>query len=224
MNHTIPSTIVDGFFDDPYRVREFGLQSAQSIQSDHNGLAYRGERSECLSVIHPGLFDHINKRILSSFYNLNKENISWNSEIKFQLTDESFGDGWVHTDHYEPSLLTGIIYLTPNAPLECGTSLYRAKNIVAHPLHNDLKKKANVDLELRQSDYYSKCREENNQQFEKILTVNNLFNRMVIFDSSCFHCADRFFGNTRDTSRLTLVISILELYVNQTPITRIRSV
>lgn len=38
MNNIIPSTIVDGFFDDPYRVREFGLQSAQSTQTDNNGL------------------------------------------------------------------------------------------------------------------------------------------------------------------------------------------
>ncbi len=224
MNAIIPSTIVDGFFNDPYCVRELGLQSTQTTHTDQNGITYRGQRSECLSIIHPTLFDQINKKILSSFYDLSKENISWRSNIQYQLTDESFKNGWVHTDQYIPSLLTGIIYLTPNAPLECGTSLYRSKNIVSKQLHEDIKKKANADFELRQSDYYHQCREENNQQFEKVLTVNNLFNRMFVFDSHYFHCADRFFGNTRDTSRLTLVVFITELFVNQMPITRIRSV
>jgi len=223
MNTIIPSTIVDGFFNDPHQIRELGLRSAQHRDIDENQTTYRGERSKCLSQIHPVLFDQINKKILSSFYDLNRENISWKSEIKYQLTDGTFGDGWVHTDYYRPSLLTGIIYLTPNAPLECGTSLYQAKNIVAYQLHDDVKKKANADFELRQSEYYSECREKNNNQFEKILTVNNVFNRMFIFDSHYFHCADRFFGDTKDNSRLTLVVFIEELFVNHTPIVRIRS-
>lgn len=226
MNTIIPSAIVDGFFDDPYRVRELGLQSANYIHTNQQrGISYRGERSDCLSTIHPDLFDQINKKILSSFYNLSSvDEISWTSSINYQLTNESFGDGWVHSDYNIPSVITAIIYLNPNAPLECGTSLYRAKNIVAHPLHADIKQRANVDLELRQSDYYLKCREENNQQFEKILTVNNVFNRMFVFDSHYLHCADRFFGNTRDTSRLTLVVFMHKLYVNGTPITRIQSI
>lgn len=224
MNNIIPNTIVDGFFDDPYQIREFGLQSAQHTETDRNQVSYRGQRSECLSKVHPVLFDQINKKILSSFYDLSKENISWKSNIRYQLTDESFKYGWVHTDYFVPSLLTGIIYLNPDAPLDSGTSLYRPKNLVAHTMYDDVKRKANIDLEFRQSDYYFKCREENNNQFEKILTVNNLFNRMFVFDSRYFHCADRFFGNTRDTSRLTLVVFLYELFVNQTPITRIRSV
>ncbi len=223
MNSIIPSTIVDGFFHNPYEIRKHGLDSAQHISVDQNKTMYRGKRSKCLSEIHPVLFDHINRKILSSFYDLSHENISWKSEIKYQLTDESFGDGWVHTDYYRPSLLTGIIYLTPNAPLECGTSLYQPKDMAANQLHDQIKKRGNEDIELRMSDHYFECRKENNDQFEKILTVNNLFNRLFVFDSHYFHCADRFFGKTRDDSRLTLVIFITELLVNHTPITRIRS-
>jgi hypothetical protein len=224
MSNTIPHTVIDGFFDNPYSVREYGLKMAQNLDVDCKNVAYRGKRSKCLSEIHPLLFDNINRKILSSFYDLGKENISWKSEIKYQLTDESFDDGWVHTDQYRPSLLTGIIYLTPNAPLECGTSLYWPKNLAANQLHDQVKKDGNRDIELRRSVHYDKCRKENNDQFEKILTVNNLFNRLFIFDSHYFHCADRFFGNTEDNSRLTLVIFMTELFVNKTPITRIRSV
>ena len=223
MNNIIPSTVIDGFLNDPYEVRAYGLKVANQFDVDNRNITYRGERSKCLSEIHPLLFDLINRKILSSFYNLQTENISWVSEIKYQLTDGSFGDGWVHTDYYRPSLLTGILYLTPDAPLHSGTSLYRSKNIVSNQLHEDIKKQANRDIELRTSNYYLQCKKENNKQFEKILTVNNLFNRLFVFDSSYYHCADHFFGNTRDDSRLTLVIFISELFVNQTPITRIRS-
>jgi hypothetical protein len=95
--------------------------------------------------------------------------------------------------------------------------------VAAEHLHLDVKNSGNVDPDLRKSEYYDVCRKENNDQFEKIMTVNNLFNRLVIFDSSYLHCADRFFGNTRENSRLTIVIFMTELYVNQTPIARIRS-
>ena len=218
------STIIDGFFDDPYKVRELGLEVAEHTPIDKNQVTYRGERSACLSKIHPVLFDQINRKILSSFYDLNKEDISWKSETSYQLTNGSFGDGWVHTDYYRGALLTGIIYLTPNAPLNSGTSLYQVKNIAARTLHDDVKRKGNANLELRNSKYYLECKRENNHQFEKTLTVNNLFNRLFVFDSSYYHCADHFFGNTREDSRLTLVTFINELFVNQTPITRIRSI
>jgi hypothetical protein len=229
MNNIIPSTVVDGFFNNPYQIRDFGLEATKQGGSNLGKLTYRGERSKCLSVIHPILFSHINRKILSSYFDLNRDNVSWTSEMTYQLTDESYGDGWVHTDHFRkadysrPPLLTGIIYLTPNAPLECGTSLYRPKSVAAEHLHLDVKNSGNVDPDLRKSEYYDVCRKENNDQFEKIMTVNNLFNRLVIFDSSYLHCADRFFGNTRENSRLTIVIFMTELYVNQTPIARIRS-
>ena len=224
MNNIIPSTIIDGFFDDPYKVRKYGLEVANRLEVNSQKITYRGERSDCLSEIHPVLFDQINRKILSSFYNLQTENISWSSEIKYQLTDGSFGDGWVHTDYYRPSLLTGIIYLNPDAPLHSGTSLYQPRNIATNQLHDHIKKEANQNIELRNSDYYLQCKRENNHQFEKTLTVNNIFNRLFVFDSRYYHCADHFFGNTREDSRLTLVIFIDELFVNQTPITRIRSI
>lgn len=223
MNNIVPSVIIDGFFDDPYKVRTYGLEVTNQLDIDNKNIVYRGKRSKCLSEIHPLLFDQINRKILSSFYNLQTENISWSSEIKYQLTDGSFGDGWVHTDYYRPSLLTGIVYLNPDAPLNSGTSLYRPRNIVANQLYEDIKKEANQDINLRNSDYYFRCKNENNNQFEKILTVNNIFNRLFVFDSRYYHCADHFFGNTKDNSRLTLVIFMSELFVNQTPITRIRS-
>lgn len=224
MNNIIPSTIIDGFFSNPYEIRKYGLEVSQYLDIDNKNIQYRGKRSECLSKIHPILFDNINRKILSNFYDLENESISWKSEIKYQLTDKSFGNGWVHTDQYRPSLLTGIIYLNPDAPIECGTSLYRPKNLAANQLHDKIKKEGNMNEELRTSEYYSECRRENNQQFEKILTVNNLFNRLFIFDSHYFHCADQFFGQTDEESRLTLVIFMTELFVNKTPITRIRSV
>jgi hypothetical protein len=223
MNNIIPSAIVDGFFNNPYEIRKYGLNAARHTLSNNN-ITYRGKRSKNLSEIHPLLFNTINQKILSSFYDLRSENISWRSEINYQLTDESYGDGWVHTDYYTPSLLTGIIYLNPDAPLDSGTSLYRPKNLVAKQLHEDVKKNANRDEGSRKTDYYNQCRIENNEQFEKILTVNNVFNRLFIFDSTYYHCADRFFGKTDEDSRLTLVIFIQDLYVRETPVTRIRSV
>lgn len=223
MNDIIPITVIDEFFIDPYEVRKYGLEVTKNTQTVNN-ITYRGKRSECLSEINSSLYKSIIQKIVSIFYSSkNEEDITLKVEIKYQLTDESFGNGWVHSDS-GISLLTGIIYLNPDAPLDCGTSLYYPKKIGVTQLHEKIKKIANTDENLRKSSYYQQCREENNQQFKKILTANNIFNRLFLFDSNYYHCADRFFGKTKDDSRLTLVIWVHELYVKETPISRCRSI
>jgi hypothetical protein len=222
VTHIIPTTIIDNFFDDPYAVRQFGLQFSKEIQiiDIKNNIAYRGKRSDCLSEIHPHLFNLISKKFFSSFYDLSSEKIEWVADIRYQLTDGSFGPGWVHKD--SPALITGIIYLNPGASIESGTSLYQPKNIACKQLYENIKKDANQNIDLRNSEYYVKCREENNSQFVETVRVNNIFNRLVAFDSSVYHCGTNFFGETAESSRLTIVFFIHKLIVNQTPITRIK--
>lgn len=42
----------------------------------------------------------------------------------FQLTLEEDGESWIHTDHTVS--VAGLLFLTPNAPLEAGTLMYSA--------------------------------------------------------------------------------------------------
>ena len=49
---------------------------------------------------------------------------SHNLEVRscFQLTTKEDGDSWVHIDN--DVKIAAVLYLTPNAPVDCGTTLY----------------------------------------------------------------------------------------------------
>ena len=46
---------------------------------------------------------------------------------------------------------------------------------------------------------------ESNEQFEKTLTFDSIFNRFIMFDGSNFHSADSFTDKNDDEDRLTLI-------------------
>ena len=65
MNYTIPTTILDNFFDDPLEVRRFALE--QEFLPDIN-QSYPGKRSRPLHEISTPLFKHTINRFNSIFY------------------------------------------------------------------------------------------------------------------------------------------------------------
>ena len=72
----------------------------------------------------------------------NMEELYWGVEMNFQIIPKSYDSGWIHSDERGSSQITGIIYLSPNANLNGGTSIYRNKsNIVQHINLNDEFKK-----------------------------------------------------------------------------------
>ena len=106
----------------------------------------------------------------------------------------------VHFDD-PPSWMMLLIYLTPNAPYNAGTSLWqhRRTGLVAKPTKTDaLKLGISVtELEAR-LDYDSwrrKC-------WIEIDRVGNKYNRAVIFPGGLLHSATSHFGNNRHNGRL----------------------
>jgi len=121
MNYTIPTTVLDNFFDDPYDVREFALQ--QEYYPDVN-CVYPGKRSKELHEINRPLFQHVIDRFNAIFYK-SVDIQGWSARIQFQIVDNTFNSGWVHRDN---DLITGIIYLNPRANPDSGTTIYKPKS------------------------------------------------------------------------------------------------
>ena len=48
--------------------------------------------------------------------------------------------------------------------------------------------------------------------FEKILTVDSFFNRLMLFDSNHFHSANNFFDENISNDRLTLISFISNIH------------
>ena len=191
-NTYFPTTIVDGFFDNPDAIREFALK--QKYFTDTSGR-WPGSRTELLSDISPNIFHSICKKILTLFFTP-EQTYNYNVEITFQLINENYLSGWVHKD---PSIATAIIYLTPKS--ESGTSLYLKQNI-------EYEDSSYVKEKLEGYKNYSdnttsRCK--NNQHYKETVNIKGIFNRLIFFDSNIYHSAHDFFGVDKEDSRLTLV-------------------
>lgn len=120
----------------------------------------------------------------------------------FQLTGENDGDSWVHQDNDID--YAGILYLNPEADPTAGTTLYRCNDVAKWTSYmsdqagyNKLKQiNSKEDVELYQ------------ELFTPIDSIGNIFNRLVIYKGDIYHKSNRYFGTTKEDSRLTQVFFI----------------
>lgn len=202
MKHRIlsqPTIIVDDFFESPTVWREYALK--QTFNFDSKIDTYAGERTATLDKLNINLFHKVAGKLIkhiphkSSFSKL---------QMSFTLTDKTYGTGWIHDDE-DFYNVAGIIYLTPNPPPNTGTAFYHKTAHEPLPHFNDQffneLKAAPEDRHI-----YEKYKEEQRSVFKKTLTVENIYNRCVLFNPTNWHSVERYFGNTKEDSRLVLTI------------------
>jgi len=201
----IPLTIVDNFWENPYKLREFALQ--QEYLDNGSEVGYAGERTARLHDLNNNITHVFFKKVLSLFFDVNKESVDYEVTCEFQIISEKFEDGWCHTDSGRD--IAGILYLTPNAPKNSGTSICKLKkNVDLNKLNHSLKNKFYTAAKIGDEDnmnLYRKTREEHNSKFETTVEISNVFNRLVVYNSKEWHKANYFFGKDKYDSRMTLV-------------------
>lgn len=212
-----PVAIVDNFFKEPDKVKNFALH--QEFKRDETSN-YPGLRTDCLSVIEPSLHNEFLKKFFSIYYDFKFEQLNWIVEARFQKTSNNFDSGWVHYDgdNNSSNKVAGIIYLTPNAPLQSGTSIYKAKNNVLIP---------SINAEAKHSHYYAngnseelkKLKELEKAQFDETINVSNIYNRLISFGADEYHAAQNYFGQDNE-SRLILVFFVSKFDAHSLPLER----
>jgi hypothetical protein len=200
INYTIPTTVIDNFFDDPMWVRNFAL--AQDYAPAPEGI-WPGERTIYLHELNPAFFDHVISRALATFYDFQFHQLDWNAKGHFQRVNEKYEQGWIHRD---TASITGIIYLDPDPEPTAGTTIYKPKFPGTLELHTMARNQSFLDTSKTQT--VAHLRKENNDQFEESIVIKNQFNRLVMFDSHLYHGANTYTGQD-NTSRLTLVFFII---------------
>ncbi|RMV62092.1 DUF6445 family protein [Pseudomonas coronafaciens] len=198
----IAAHIVDGFYEDPERIRDIAL--SLSFTPKHGAMYPGGEafsssidwmpyRSEIISLI--GRHSEVPR---------NGKNFE---QGKFRLAlkqDESIRPDGVHQDVQKYS---GIIYLSKNENCSGGVGLYRCvhtqeisitrkwldyiteKYHVAHT-HPDFKSV----LQRHMKDW---------SNWEQFGELPMRYNRLIILMAHCFHASKGIFGYTPETGRLT---------------------
>lgn len=215
--HNFPVVIVDNFFKEPDKVREYALSLEYKKDEDSR---FPGARTDCISSIAPELYIETLKKFFSIYYDFNYEEVNWNASVQFQKTNRKFDSGWIHSDADGTNRrsVSGIVYLNPKAPLNSGTSIYKLKdNVLIPSINADAKithyKNDGEIEELKQ------LKEDEKQQFDETIRINNIYNRLVSFEAGQYHAAQDYFGEDSE-ERLIMIFFVSRVGATLRPIER----
>lgn len=168
--------VVENFYDDPYAVRDYALRQNYENESEW----YKGRRT---------FEQHFVPGTRKAFQNIMGHEITkWDSYDmcgRFQYCTPK--DSLVY--HHDLQNWAAMIYLTPNAPYQCGTSFYAHESGIRHASD------PNIDEAFTGGFFDS-------TKFRQVDVIGNIFNRLIIFDSKQIHAASEYFGQTIEDSRL----------------------
>jgi len=174
--------IVDNFYKDPHAVREFALE-----QDYHDDAGYIGRRTRKQFFI-PGTRE--------AFEDLLGIKITeWESHgMNGRFQHNWSGEKLVY--HCDDQTWAGMIYLTPDAPPECGTTMWRHKETKVH--HNSqIKWEEGEGLKVfNQRTFLDRT------PYEPVDVAGNVFNRLVLFSGGNIHSASEYFGDCKENCRL----------------------
>lgn len=199
-----PVTIVENFYDNPDAIRKFALAQKYTFCHDRVNLeyVYPGSRTKDIFDLNPILHDKICKKLVSVFHNSEHDLMRWALSTSFQSVTEEFDQGVIHTD--QNTIFAAVLYLTPNAPLNSGTSLYRKNNDFDEKEYQQAI--ATNDVRFREGKIAMDV--SYHKMFDEIVRVNNVYNTLIIYEGRHFHSANQFFGKTLKDSRLAQVFFI----------------
>lgn len=182
-NSQSTSWIVDNFYKDPDEVRKFALK--QDYVDGGFGRGFIGRRTE-KQFLFSGLkerFEEIMGKTITKWedHGMNgRFQIAWSGEpLVYHCDSQKWG---------------GMLYLTPEAPYQCGTTLYAHKQTRARTYHDE---GWDVSWKDIPGDPHL-----DGTPWEPVDVLGNVYNRLVIFDASAIHSASQYFGTVKENARL----------------------
>lgn len=194
---------MDNFYDNPKAVRKFALEQQYKFCTDlpEDSHVFPGSRTEDLRLLNPALYEKVCTKLISVFHNAGYDYMRWNITTSFQSVTQEYQKGIIHTDYN--TALAAVLYLTPNAPLNSGTTLYKSNSKFNQKQYITALKENAARFKQGQEVSF-----EYHKMFDEFVTVNNVYNSLIIYEGQMFHSANNFFGDVLDNSRLTQVFFI----------------
>ena len=191
INKNIPTAlIIDNFYNNVDEVRRYALSLNYESEENHGSVGFRCESGR---KIYDGTKEYFEHLLNVKIQDDNKVG-GWNYSTNgcFQWCPK--GTRLVY--HCDSQNYAGIVYLTPDAPVNCGTSLLR---------HKKHKIKDNKIFEL--DDWHELIENKDNlftdkTPWEEVDNFGNIYNRLVLFNSYNVHAVNEYFGDNINNSRL----------------------
>ena len=168
------SLIIDDFLDDPDQIRNFLINNKVPFEIEG---PYPGKRT--IPVDNIGYQNMVIEKLNQVLpFKIKMDPLSF--AFQLCLSDD---ETWVHVD---PSEWTAVLYLTPNAPIESGTLLFKADNESMMKIRSEEKQQVDIDI---------------------IAGISNVYNRLVVFRGKDIPHRSNVagFGDCLENGRLTQV-------------------
>lgn len=180
--------VVDNFYQDPDKVREYALKQ----EFKHNELYHKGARTEKIYI--PSWAKDEFSRLLNKEV---KEFVGATGVFQYCVAKDNV------VYHYDTQEYAAMVYLSPDAPLQTGTQTFRSK---ITGLHKAATQEDADRFKMSVEELDSKSFNGNNfydrHNMDLVDSVANIYNRLVIFDARTLHAATSYYGDTKLNSRL----------------------
>ena len=175
--------VVDNFYNNPEAVRDYAMSREYVERGYHGAVGHRTLAPKHFNGVKEK-FESILGKKMAKGNELGGWDYSTNGVFQHCMAEDPF------VIHADDQRWAAMVYLTPDAPVECGTTLYRHKKTG----QDRVERKS--DWDVFKGNFYDPT------PFEIVDVVGNKYNRMILFDAKHIHAASQYFGDSIDNDRL----------------------
>lgn len=215
-----PVTVISDFYTNPDEMRKYALAQKYTYCHEMKGIEYvfPGSRTKELRELSQSLYEKVCKKLINVFHIPEHDVMRWQIDTSFQIVEAEYERGLIHQD--QNTVFAGVLYLTPDAPINAGTSLFKKNKSYDDARYWQLIKENDERFKNNQPIDFSY-----HAMFDEIVRVNNVYNTLILFEGDIHHCANEFFGANKQDARLAQVFFIKKIDANKQnsfPILRVK--
>ena len=179
--------IIDNFYNNPMETRNYILTQEFGVVGNYPGKRTISYASTDLRDIIQKYVEPFSGKITDFKMPTEKDKNIYNGSFQYATSRDR---SWVHTDKFNN--WAGVLYLTPNAPTTSGTAFYKYKD--GTTCEEDVKLMDNLEELNNHSQDMTK--------WTKVDEIGNVFNRLILFNSTKYHMSMDYFGTNKENGRL----------------------
>lgn len=173
--------VVDDFYENPDAIRDFALM--QSFYEGEGAVGWRTRKQ----FLFDGLKERFEGIINMKIADHTPQGTGW-FDVGINGRFQACEAGTKMVFHCDSQRYAAVLYLTPDAPPQSGTSFYR---------HKETKVRHACEIAWGTGDELRTFNQKtfvDPTPFERVDTVGNVYNRLVIFDGQLIHSGNDYFG------------------------------